>query len=267
MRFTLRSVFGFLLLAYTAQASAYAAPEPDWSRIGLTETSQDAGYWVKRAPLGDKLLMETSAITARNEALLANESSMVHWPSWPDSLGIAEIRKRILALSKRPATALFKNAYDAVSEAEIDAWMENLDLERIEPSNNSLFGMVVVRTALRRFPTAQRAFDRQGGIDIDRLQESPLFPGTPVEILPEARDKEWYFVQGENDAAWVSAEAVGWAPRDMVMAYATRQPRRYITGSQVRTVFHPYAKQVSELTLDMGSSFPIRTDWPKCTSG
>ena len=262
MRFTLRSVFGFLLLAYTAQASAYAAPEPDWSRIGLTETSQDAGYWVKRAPLGDKLLMETSAITARNEALLANESSMVHWPSWPDSLGIAEIRKRILALSKRPATALFKNAYDAVSEAEIDAWMENLDLERIEPSNNSLFGMVVVRTALRRFPTAQRAFDRQGGIDIDRLQESALFPGTPVAILHESRDKKWYFVQAENYAAWVSAEAVGWAPRDMVMAYATRQPRRYITGSQVRTVFHPYAKQVSELTLDMGSSFPVRTDWP-----
>jgi hypothetical protein len=35
-----------------------------------------------------------------------------------------------------------------------------------------------------------------------------------------------------------------------------------VSGSQVRTVFHPNAKELSELTLDMGSSFPIRTDWP-----
>ena len=30
----------------------------------------------------------------------------------------------------------------------------------------------------------------------------------------------------------------------------------------MRTVFHPYAKYISELVLEMGTSFPIRTDWP-----
>ncbi|MBP7917274.1 MAG: SH3 domain-containing protein, partial [Arenimonas sp.] len=100
-----------------------------------------------------------------------------------------------------------------------------------------------------------------GGADIDRLQESALFPGTPVVFLHESRDKQWYFIQAENYAAWISAEAVGLGPRDRVLEHAARQPRRYITGSQVRTAFHPHAKQVSGLVLDMGSSFPIRTDW------
>lgn len=262
MRFGLRCTLGFLLLAFAAHSPAYEPPDSDWARLGLTEAKLDAGYWLKRAPLGEKPLMDAAAITARNKVLLGNEASMVNWPSWPASIGVEDIRKSIEALSKRPTTPLFKNSDDAVSEAEIDAWMENLDLDRIEPSDNRLFGLVTARTALRRFPTSQRAFDRQGGIDIDRLQESALFPGTPVAILHESRDGKWYFIQAENYAAWISAEAVGLGPRDKVMAYATRQPRRYITGSQVQTVFHPYAKQVSGLVLDMGSSFPILSDWP-----
>lgn len=262
MRFTLRCAPVLLLLAFVASSQAFEPPESDWARIGLTEAKLDAGYWLTRAPLGEKPLMDAAAITARNEMLLGIEASMVHWPSWPASLGVEDIRRRIEALSKRPTTPLFKNSDGAVSESEIDAWMENLGLDRIEPSDNMLFGMVTTRTALRRFPTTQRAFDRQGGADIDRLQESALFPGTPVAVLHESRDKKWYFIQAENYAAWISAEMVGLGPRDMVMAHAVRQPRRYITGSQVQTVFHPYAKQVSGLILDMGSNYPIRTDWP-----
>jgi cell wall-associated NlpC family hydrolase len=80
--------------------------------------------------------------------------------------------------------------------------------------------------------------------------------------LHESRDNKWLFVQTENYAAWVNTEAVAVAPRDTVMAFTTKQPRLYITGSQVRTVFHPYAKYISELTLDMGVSFPTRSNWP-----
>lgn len=262
MRITLRYTLGLLLLAFAVHSPAYEPPDSDWARLGLTEAKLDVGYWLSRAPFGENPLMDEAAITERNKVLLGNEASMVNWSFWPASIGIEDIRKRIEALSKRPITPLFKNSDDAVSEAEIDAWMENLDLDRIEPSDNRLFGLVTARTALRRFPTSQRAFDRQGGADIDRLQESALFPGTPVAFLHESRDKLWYFIQAENYAAWISAEAVGLGPRDRVMAHAARQPRRYITGSQVKTAFHPYAKQVSGLVLDMGSSFPIRTDWP-----
>jgi cell wall-associated NlpC family hydrolase len=94
------------------------------------------------------------------------------------------------------------------------------------------------------------------------LQESALFPGTPLAILHKSRDNQWLFVQAENYAAWISADAVALAPRNTVLAFTSKQPRRYITGSQVRTVFHPFAKDISELNLDMGTSFPIITNWP-----
>ena len=252
-----------LFLASLSQGLCAAEPaEPDWARIGLTQERLEPGYWLARAPAGERALLSTQRIVERNERLLRTEPSMVHWPSWPASLPSEDIRRRIETLTGRLGTPLFKNADTEIEQAEIDAWLDNRALERIEASNDRLFGLVVKRAAVRRLPTAQRAFDRNGGIDIDRLQESALFPGTPVAVLHESRDGHWLFVQAENYAGWVETDTVGIAPRAEVMRYAARQPRRYITGSQVRTVHHPYAKEVSELRMDMGASFPLRTDWP-----
>lgn len=259
---TLRFIIGIFLFALSTNVFAYQIPEPKWSDIGLTSEKQDVNYWLKRSPNGDKQLLTATAIETRNKLLLRTEPSMVYWPTWPESLSTEEIRKRIEALSKRPAQPLFKTTDLAISESEIDGWMENLNLNQIQPSDNRLFGLVVARAPLRKFPTNVRVFERQGSLDIDRLQESALFPGTPVAVLHESKDLKWLFVQAENYAAWVSSDKIGIATRKQVFEYADKQPRRYVTGSQVHTVFHPYAKYISEQTLDMGTSYPIRTDWP-----
>lgn len=252
-----------LFFASLSQGLSAAEPaEPDWARIGLTHERLEPGYWLTRASSGERVLISAQTIAERNERLLRTEPSMVHWPSWPASLPPEDIRRRIETLTGRLNTPLFRNADTEIAQAEIDAWLDNRALERIEAADDRLFGLVVKRAAVRRLPSAQRAFDRNGGIDIDRLQESALFPGTPVAVLHESRDGRWLFVQAENYAGWVETDAVGIAGRAEVMRYAARQPRRHITGSQVRTVYHPYAEEVSELRLDMGASFPLRTDWP-----
>ena len=81
------------------------------------------------------------AISERNERLLKTDPSMVFWTDWPDSLTVEAIRTRIESLSKRPQTALFKNSDEAVSEAEIDAWMDNLNLDGLQTSDNESFGL------------------------------------------------------------------------------------------------------------------------------
>ena len=262
MRPTLRYAIGSLLLASAALAAAFQAPEPDWHRIGFTQEKLESGYWLERAPFGEAALMSPQAIAGRNQRILKSETTMVSWPDWPESLDAEVIRIRIEDLSKRPQTPLFINSDKAVSEIEIDAWMDNLNLSQVQASDNRLFGLVVARAPLRRLPTDERVFERQGSLDIDRLQESALFPGTPVAVLHESKDRKWLFVQSENYAAWVSSSKIGIATRTEALAYAERQPRLYITGSRVHTVFHPYAKHISELALDMGTSYPIRTGWP-----
>lgn len=258
----LRPALAALLLIITSFARGYEPPEPDWNAIGLNAEKQSVDYWLKRTPDADRVLLQTSVIQDRNRRLLVSEPGMANWQTWPNRVPASDIRLRIETLSKRPVTALFKTASASVSSEEIDGWINNLNLEDIQDADDRLFGMVVKRSALRRFPTDQRAFDSKGGIDIDRLQESAVFPGTPVAVLHESRDRKWLFIQSENYAAWVNAEAVGLASRHVVMSHAQKQPRRHVTGSQIRTVYQPESTQVSEQVLDMGSSLPLRTDWP-----
>lgn len=262
MRKILHCGLGLLLLACAMQVSAYQVLSPDWSDIGLTQEKLEPGYWLQRAPLGETALMSSAAIAGRNQQLLKTEPSMVYWPDWPNSVAAEAIRTRIETLSKRPQTPLFNNRGETISEAEIDAWMDNRDLDRIKPADNRFFGLVVTRAPLRRFPTGQRMFDTQGGVDIDRLQESALFPGMPVAVLHASRDGKWLFVQAENYAAWIAQESVALASRAEVLAYAGTTPRRWISGAHVQTAYVPAAPEISELALEMGTSFPVLGDWP-----
>ena len=257
-----RPALAALLLVIAPFSWGYEPPEPNWDAIGLSAEKQTVDYWLTRTTNADQILLPAATIQDLNRRLLASEPGMADWRTWPNRVPAVAIRQRIEALSKRPSAALFKTASASISSEDIDAWMDNLDLGNIQDADDRLFGMIVKRSALRRFPTDQRAFDSKGGIDIDRLQESAVFPGTPVAVLHESKDRQWLFIQSENYAAWVKADAVGLAARQVVMAHAQKQPRRYVTGSQIRTVFQPDSTQVSEQVLDMGSSLPLRTDWP-----
>ena len=72
------------------------------------------------------------------------------------------------------------------------------------------YGLVVrARGRCARFPTrAARIPARTATPDIDRFQESALFPGTPVAIAHESRDGDWWFVVSPLYAAWVEKRAV-----------------------------------------------------------
>ena len=262
MYINLRQFIGLVLFVFCTTSGAFDKSDPDWSLIGLTESKQDPAYWLMRAPNRNVTLLNSSNIASRNSVLLRNEPSMVDWSLWPASLNINAIRNKIETISKRPSKPLYNSPDKLISNDEIDGWINNLNFDQIKASNDQLFGLVVSRSALRRFPTEQRAFDALGGVEIDRLQESALFPGTPVAILHESLDQQWLFVQAENYAAWINSKAIAIATRQQVFDYVLRQPRLYISGSQVRTVFNPMVKELSELTLDMGSNFPVRIDWP-----
>ena len=118
------------------------------------------------------------------------------------------------------------------------------------------------RAALRAFPTGLRVFSSAGETDIDRFQESALFPGDAVAVLHRSRDGKWLFIASERYAAWIEAAHVALGDRDTVLGYAQRAPYVVVTGATVRTTYTPEEPRVSALQLDMGVRLPLRADWP-----
>jgi cell wall-associated NlpC family hydrolase len=110
---------------------------------------------------------------------------------------------------------------------------------------------------LRAFPTALRVFSSDDDADIDRFQESALFPGDPVVIAHASADGDWLFVVSARYAAWVRAESIAEGGKADVLAYAQRTPYRVVTGAKPRTVYTPENPAISELQLDMGVRVPL----------
>jgi cell wall-associated NlpC family hydrolase len=234
----------------------------DWNMLGYSNEKLTDSYWIKRAKKSNSILLNTKQVADSNKRLAEMDSSVSTWQNWPDSLSATQITDKINALSKHPSRALYSQDGKKLTENDINTLLENLSLKSINASSKEQFGLITQRSALRAFPSDLRAFSSLGNTDIDRFQESAVFPGTPVAVLHQSADKKWLFVQSELYAAWVKADAVALANRATVLAYATKTPRLIINGANVRTVFSPDLQNVSDLVLDMGTAFPLLEQWP-----
>src|SRR5690606_1359250 len=238
-------------------ASPPALPVPAHGVIGVSEQMLAPGYWIDRLQAPDAVLLDRDAIEAQNRRLFELDDSMYTLADWPAGTDGATVRALIEDLSSRPTRTLHDEDGVEVPATTIDALMANLALDAIPDTQASRFGMVLKRAPLRGFPTALRVFSRAGETDIDRFQESAVFPGTPVLVAHHSLDREWAFVVSPRYAAWIPADAVAEGTRDQVIGYLDRPAHRVVTGAEEHTVFTREQPQLSELQLDMGVRVPL----------
>jgi cell wall-associated NlpC family hydrolase len=234
-----------------------APPATSTGVPGVEPAQLDPAFWVAQLDAPDRVVLDADAIAAQNAALLREDKSMHRVDALPDALDAATVRGWIEAMSRRPQTPRFDQDGAPVAAAAFDAMVANLALDAIPATAPTQFGLVVRRAALRTFPSALRVFSRAGDHDIDRFEESALFPGTPVAIAHRSADGDWLFVVSPRYAAWVAADAVAAGSRADVFGYVARAAAgRVVTGSKVHTVHTFEAPRVSELQLDMGVRLP-----------
>jgi cell wall-associated NlpC family hydrolase len=253
-----------LLLAVSATPALSETPEPRpvLDIIGVEVVHLDPEFWVAKLAAPDEVLLDARAIEAQNAKLFAVDDSMHALEALPQVLARERVTGWIEDLAAPPDETLYDPAGAPITEAVIGDVVANRNLEAIPETHATLYGVVVHRAALRSFPTDLRVFSEPGNTDIDRFQESALFPGTPVVIAHESRDGQWYFVVSERYAAWIEKRFVAQGAAADVLGYADRRPYRIVTGATVETVYTPSAPALSELQLDMGVRLPVLADWP-----
>jgi cell wall-associated NlpC family hydrolase len=240
-----------------------APPAPNATAVvGVTDRHLDAQYWIRQQPQPDRIILDADAIAAQNARLQQQDRSVHDIEQLPARFTAEQVREWIASLSAAPTRTLFDAEGQTVPAETLAALQQALALDRIAESTTARYGLAVHRADLRTFPTRLRVFSSQGDTDIDRFQESALFPGTPVVAIHESRDGEWLFVISRLYAAWIEKRHVALGERDTVFSYGRKQPALIVTGATVRTVYNPEQPGVSELQLDMGVRVPLLTDWP-----
>ncbi|MBW3550744.1 MAG: SH3 domain-containing protein [Proteobacteria bacterium] len=242
--------------------AAASVPVPMHGVIGVEQQHLTPRFWIDRleqssSERADRVLLDRAGIAAQNDRLQRLDGSMYDLRAIPAELDQARVRGWIQALSKRPTAERWDVDGVPVPAATLDAMVDNLALDAIPQTRPTGYGLVVRRAALRSFPTAQRMFSRRGETDIDRLQESALFPGTPVLVAHESADGNWLFVLSPRYAAWIERAHVATGSREEVFGYVDQVPYRIITGATERTVFTREEPRVSQLQLEMGVRVPL----------
>ena len=261
---SLRPVLFALLLPFAwPAATATAVPtiaDASGSNVpGITAARLTPAFWISRLRQPDRVLLGAADIARRNAVLFRIDPSMHDLHALPPQLSQAQVLGWIEALAKRPQATLFDATGQAVPASTFDDILDNRDLDAIPAAQPTRYGLVVHRAALRSFPTDLRVFSKVGDTDIDRFQESALFPGTPVVIAHRSRDLRWLFVVAPRYAAWVAQDAIAEGDRQQVLRYAEQAPYRIVTDATLRTAFTPEAPAVSQLQLDMGVRLPLST--------
>ncbi|MBB5875608.1 SH3 domain-containing protein [Xanthomonas sp. 3498] len=251
-----------LLLAAAASGAFATARASDAMPLQAQPAQLQAEHWIARLPAASPPLLEATQRAAFNTHLLRDDPSMHDLAALPARLPAAQVRAQILALSAPPTRTLYDTQGAVLDAARLQALQRALALDALPAQVQPHYALVVQRADLRRFPTAERVFSDRDDRDIDRFQESVLYPGSAVAILHASADGQWLFVLAHNYAAWIARDRIAESDRASVLAYAQRTPRLLVTGARASTVFTPEQPSASQVALDMGSSLPLLRDWP-----
>ena len=262
-----RSIYAGIALSFlsacASQASLHSPAIPPHAVVGVQEPQLRPEFWIARAPNAKKIVLDSRAIAEQNARLQRLDPTVHDLERMPSLLNAADVRSWIEKLSQPPDKDLFDSEGRKLEAPMFDALVHGMALESVPPTQHTRYGLVVKRADLRTFPSPQRAYSEASDRDIDRFQESALFPGTPVVIAHESRDGAWWFVVSPLYAAWVEKRFIAEGPAKEVFAYTRKTPYLVVTGASARTVFTPTRPEVSELQLDMGVRVPTLADWPQ----
>ena len=235
-----------------------ALPIPAHGVPGVEDAQLDPAFWIARLGAdADRVLLDAAQVEAANARMHAEDKSVFDLSALPVSVAKAQANEWIADLSSRPMRMLYDERGNEIPGATLDGLVADANLGAVADNTPLRYALVVERAALRSFPSYLRAFSSKGDIDIDRFQESAVFPGTPLAIVHESRDGKWAFVVSPRYRAWIERKHIAEGPRDTVLPFATRTPYRLVTGAKVRTTWTPELPAASDRSLDMSTRLPL----------
>jgi len=223
---------------------------------GISEAMLSADFWIAR--LGDdRTRMTPEQIRDFNAASFARGEPLNDLDNYPAQLERARVLALIDGTSRLPQAARYYADGRRVPDKDLQALQASLARDAVPAEVAVRWGLVVQRASMRGFPSATPIYKAPDDLDLDRLQETGVFPGQRVALLHESADHQWWFAVNYHYAAWVPKSAIAVGERAQIQSWLAQPRRLVVTGAQVETNFNPEDPRSSRVQLDMGVSLPL----------
>jgi cell wall-associated NlpC family hydrolase len=224
---------------------------------GITEPMLHPQFWKNKIQAEQGPLLSVAQIMRQNKRLFATSPYMNDLASHPKQISKQQLTQLISSVSNVPESDRYYSDGTKVSKQNYSDYLESLNLKNLAEQQPVQYAMVVKRTDMRSFPTHDAVFKTTESINLDRFQETALFPTEVVAILHQSSDAKWYFVKSYNYSAWVFHDAIAIGDRKRIFSYKNDDHFLIITGDKVHTTYNPYDKNTSEIQLEMGTKLSL----------
>ncbi len=255
----------FILCQWLMSLPAYSKAQlaPYYSNIiDVSSEHLSVDFWTEQLAINQSstsVLLSSKQIDAYNQDQFDAGTFLTDPLSYPERLLGKEVESMILSISKPSSAKRFYKKDQLVTQADYQNYHQLMAIDELAEQTPVQFALVLRRTALRTFPTSDRVFNDKLNTDIDRFQESALFPGEALAVLHFSRDKQWTFVQNYHYRAWVKTDDIAFGAKQKIADYIGHKQRLVVTGAKVLTAIDPKRPALSELQLDMGVELPLLT--------
>lgn len=247
-----------VLSASVLNANVFAqVPDYRTDVIGMSEIQLSPSHWIDKLTQDNTPLMSQKNIAQFNLNLLHANPYVVDPLSMPARLSKVQLLEKIRSISKPSNQKRFYDNGEQLSQKDYALYIESTNQNAVKAENIVTFGLVLKRSVLRTFPTLDRVFKWGKDRDLDRFQESGLFPGDVVAILHESIDKQWVLVQAYNYLAWMPKEDMAIGNKSDISAFKNDENFIVVTGSKIFTNYVPNQESLSNIQLDMGIRLPL----------
>lgn len=209
---------------------------------GVSEAMLTAEFWIARDNQAVQLRHSAAELSALNARTLKQTSNLFVLAEIPATMSGSTVREAIETLARSAKPSLLDSNGIELGEAAIARMRLNANLAALTPTVPVRWATVVSRADLRAVPDELRAYRKPEdiAIDIDRLQESAVFPGWAVAVLHTSTDGRWQFVNAYNYRAWVRTDALRFVDKAQALANDARvqpEPLPYTRANLLKTAF------------------------------
>jgi hypothetical protein len=253
----LSGIFIFLQLG-ASPGNAWGA-EPVRRMPFVSSQMLSEAYWIDKLADPEALIMTPPEIHSFNQQMLKELASyIIDLKTLPLAYSAAMLQKFID--QPFPKKAAYVDGI-RVGDEYFAQIKEQMNLGGIQGSNLLRYGVIVRRTNLKIFPTAEIVSDAADDPAFDMFQDSALLVNEPVAVLHQSKDQQWFFIRMYFCSGWVRAEDVALLPdRASWLEYqAPDEDFLVVTGNHIKLDRNPFSPALSGLELSMGTILPLAT--------
>lgn len=222
----------------------------------LSEAHLSKDFWLKQTIDLDTVLLNFSDILEFNQNIIRHLPEVVDVLAEAESYSDTDVRSMIRSLSKPTSSPRFYGSGKELIAADWLEFNDRLGLSKLPKFTQVQFALVTRRGSLRTFPTTEAVFSSPTDRQIDRFQETAVFPGEALQVLHYSDDFAWAFVRHYHYNGWLAVEHFALTDKKTVEQFVKAESYIVVTGDKVQTNANPTIPDISNVQLEMGVKLP-----------